>query len=89
MTVSVRIGDYVDYRSSPRAVPKRTRVMSEPWVLGGHTWVAMVEGVRGCVALSAISPVSDARPSSWNCGECRSAGKTHCDCSSGTGGLRR
>lgn len=31
-------------------------VKTDPLVLGGHTWVVWVEGVRGCVACDALTP---------------------------------
>ena len=27
-------------------------VTSDPWQLGGHTWVVMLEGISGCYQLS-------------------------------------
>ncbi|HGO6128480.1 TPA: hypothetical protein ACK3RK_007065 [Burkholderia cepacia] len=38
-----------------------TKTRSEAWVLSGHTAVVMVEGVSGCVALDAITPLGEAR----------------------------
>ncbi len=56
-TISCQIGTVVDYRSHPRAEPRRTKTTSEPWILGGHTRVVMVAGVSGCVALDALTIV--------------------------------
>lgn len=29
---------------------------SEPWLLGGHTWVVMLKGIKGCYILSRFTP---------------------------------
>lgn len=35
-----------------------TTARSAPWNMGGHTWVVLVEGIRGAYALSRVQPVS-------------------------------
>lgn len=31
-----------------------TRTRSEPWKLGGHTWVVQLKGLAGCYALERV-----------------------------------
>lgn len=38
-------------------------VTSEPWQLGGHTWVIMLDGISGAYALERCKPVK-VRPAS-------------------------
>lgn len=35
---------------------RETAIRDEPWLLSGHSWVTMVEGVAGCVACEAVTP---------------------------------
>ena len=36
----------------------KTVTRSKPWLLGGHTWVVMVDGIAGGYSLNRISPLS-------------------------------
>jgi len=38
-----------------------TKTRSEPWKLGGHTWVIQLEGIAGCYALDRIERKDDRR----------------------------
>lgn len=31
-----------------------TKTSSEPWKLGGHTWVVLVDGITGCYSLKRV-----------------------------------
>jgi hypothetical protein len=53
----IRPGARADYHSvigGPVTKPGLT-VVSDPQLLGGHTWVVWLDGVRGCVAIEAIT----------------------------------
>jgi hypothetical protein len=50
------VGKVIAYRSHPSAVPRLTSVRAAAFILGGHTPCAFVEGVAGCVALTALGP---------------------------------
>jgi len=36
-----------------------TCTRSEPWLLGGHTWVIMVDGIAGGYALDRVTAKAD------------------------------
>lgn len=48
------IGDEMEYRSHPEAEPRTVYLATEASLLSGHTAVAWVDGVSGCVAISAL-----------------------------------
>jgi hypothetical protein len=57
----VMVGDEVEYRSFPHAIPQIFRTRSKATVLSGHTAVVFLEGKAGCVAISACQPVAPMR----------------------------
>jgi hypothetical protein len=57
-----RIGAEFFYYSHPHAEPRRVSTRTEAYILSGHTPVVMVNGVGGCVALSALTPVEESSP---------------------------
>lgn len=59
---TTQLGTKVLYTSSPGARAKATWLTSQAWVLGGHTPVVMVDGVRGCVALDALIVLASEEP---------------------------
>lgn len=39
-----------------------TRTCSVPWLLGGHSWVVLLEGISGCYSVARVFPLNgDAR----------------------------
>lgn len=38
------------------------KTTSEPWKLGGHTWVVMLDKISGCYALDRVTPISIDEP---------------------------
>lgn len=38
----------------------KTKTRSEPWLMGGHSWVVMVEGISGGYAIMRVEPDSEA-----------------------------
>jgi hypothetical protein len=54
--INLKPGDSVAQTDDVGQVHIRS-VISEPWQLGGHTWVVMLSDVRGAYALSRCHPV--------------------------------
>lgn len=54
--LSLRAGDRVQLLLDDGSM-RDTEMAHDPQLLGGHTWVAWLSGIRGCVALSRVKPV--------------------------------
>jgi hypothetical protein len=40
----------------------RTKTRSDPWFMGGHTWMVLLEGFSGAYACARVKPAPEARP---------------------------
>ena len=53
MNEALKIGDAVVVTRDDGTM-QATTTRSEPWKLGGHTWVVLLDGIAGCYALSRV-----------------------------------
>lgn len=36
-----------------------TKTRSMPWLMCGHSWVVLLDGISGCYSLSRVAPISE------------------------------
>jgi hypothetical protein len=52
---AIDVGDKVRVRKDAGSLFDSV-ARSQPWFMGGHTWVILVDGISGCYALDRVTP---------------------------------